>query len=145
METGSETFVRSYDAEAASVGVARADLAGFAAGAGASDTLVDGVRLAVSEAVTNVVRHAYPLTPGEVRVRAAIGDDGLEVVVSDDGCGVHSDAEGAGLGLGLTLIYEVSDEMTLAPRANGGTDVRMRFSLAQSEQSLRSRSGAPVG
>jgi anti-sigma regulatory factor (Ser/Thr protein kinase) len=145
METGSETFVRSYDAEPASVGVARADLAGFAAGAGASDTLLDGVRLAVSEAVTNVVRHAYPLTGGEIRVRAAVRVDGLEVVVSDDGCGVHSDTDGAGLGLGLALICEVSDEMTLAPRANGGTDVRMRFSLPRSGQPVRPGSGATVG
>jgi len=145
METGSDTFVRSYDAEPPSVGAARADLAGFAAGAGASDALLDGVRLAVSEAVTNVVRHAYPLAAGEIRVRAAIADDELEVVVSDDGCGVHAGTDGAGLGLGLALICEVSDEMTLAPRAGGGTDVRMRFSLAQSGQSARSRSGAPVG
>src|ERR1700761_8873085 len=108
METGSETFVRSYDAEAASVGVARADLAGFAAGAGASDVLVDGVRLAVSEAVTNVVRHAYPLKPGEIRVRASVGDEALEIVVSDDGCGVHSGTDADGLGLGLALICEVS-------------------------------------
>jgi hypothetical protein len=52
---------------------------------------------------------------------------------------VHSDTDAAGLGLGLALICEVSDQMTLATRADGGTDVRMRFSL------LGSDSGAPVG
>ncbi len=133
MEAGSNTFCRSYEAEPDSVAVARAELASFASGAGASDTLVDGVRLAVSEAVTNAVRHAYPAEPGEVRVRARVGDQGLEVVVSDDGCGVHSDTHDGGLGFGLALIYEVSDQMTLAPRADGGTDVRMRFSLLGSD------------
>jgi two-component sensor histidine kinase len=61
-------------------------------------------------------------------------------VVSDDGCGVHRDrADDGGLGFGLALICELSDQMTLAPRSNGGTDVRMRFSL------LESGSGAAVG
>ena len=131
MEPVTKTFSRSYDAEPASVGRARAEFGGFAAGAGVTDVLVDGVRLAVSEAVTNVVRHAYPLEPGMVRVRARTDDETLEVVVTDDGCGVHSGTEDAGLGLGLALIYEVSDQMTLVPRADGGTEVRMRFSLLE--------------
>lgn len=132
-------FTRSYEAEPPSVARARAELADFAAQAGASEPLLDGVRLAVSEAVTNAVCHAYPLDPGEIRVRASVGDEALEVVVSDDGRGVHSGEDGGGLGLGLAVIYEVSDEMTLAPRADGGTEVRMRFSL------LESGSGAAVG
>ena len=77
-----------------------------------------------------MVRHAYPLDPGEIRVRGQVGDGVLEVVVSDDGGGVHRDrADDSGLGFGLALICEVSDQMTLAPRSDGGTDVRMRFSL----------------
>jgi len=132
MESASNTISRSYDAEPSSVGLARAELAGFAVHAGASDVLVDGIRLAVSEAVTNAVRHAYPVQPGEVRVRARIEAAALEVVVSDDGCGVHSGADDAGLGFGLALIHEVSDQMTIAPRAHGGTEVRMRFCLPES-------------
>jgi serine/threonine-protein kinase RsbW len=136
MQAGTIIFTRSYDAEPAAVARARAELAGVAAEAGASDALADGVRLAVSEAVTNVVRHAYPVDAGPVRVSAGLDHGVLEVVVSDDGCGVHSRADEAGLGVGLALISEVSDQMTLAPRADGGTDVRMRFSLI---------SGGPVG
>jgi anti-sigma regulatory factor (Ser/Thr protein kinase) len=129
-------IARSYEADPESVGRARAELACFASRAGASKTVTDGVRLAVSEAVTNAVRHAYPLHPGEVRVRAQAVADEIEVVVSDDGCGVHRDDAAAhqgttdrGLGFGLALICAVSDQMTLAPRSTGGTDVRMRFSL----------------
>jgi anti-sigma regulatory factor (Ser/Thr protein kinase) len=139
MQSVSRTFARRYDADPESVGRARAELAHFASRAGASPSLVDGVRLAVSEAVTNAVRHAYPLDPGEVRVRALVGEDVLEVVVSDDGCGVHRDrTDNGGLGFGLALICEVSDQMTLGARSDGGTDVRMRFSL------LESGSGAAV-
>ena len=130
---GTITFARRYEAEPSSVALARAELAEFAADAGAPEPLVDGVRLAVSEAVTNAVRHAYPLKAGEVRVRARVRGEALEVVVSDDGCGVHSGNSGGGLGLGLAVICDVSDEMTLAPRADGGTEVRMRFSLLESE------------
>ena len=133
MQSVTRTFASSYDADPRSVGRARAELARFASGAGASPALVDGVRLAVSEAVTNAVRHAYPVDPGEIRVRALIARDVLEVVVSDDGCGVHRDrTSGGGLGFGLALICEVSDQMTLAPRSDGGTEVRMRFSLIES-------------
>ena len=139
MQPGTTTFARSYEAEPASVALARAELASFAVDAGASEVLVDGVRLAVSEAVTNAVRHAYPLQSGAVRVRASAGDEALEVVVSDDGCGVHSGTDAVGLGLGLALIHEVSDQMTLAPRVDGGTEVRMRFSLPAAG------SGAPLG
>ncbi|MFZ0386689.1 MAG: ATP-binding protein [Solirubrobacteraceae bacterium] len=138
MPSVTHTFARRYEADPESVGRARAELACFASRAGASQRLVDGLRLAVSEAVTNVVRHAYPVDPGEIRVRALAGEDGLEVVVSDDGCGVHRDrADDSGLGFGLALICELSDQMTLAPRSGGGTEVRMRFSL--------SGSGAAVG
>ena len=96
MQSVTHTFARRYEADPESVGRARAELARFASRAGASETLVDGLRLAVSEAVTNAVRHAYPLDPGEIRVRALVGEDGLEVVVSDDGCGVHRDRDGSG-------------------------------------------------
>jgi anti-sigma regulatory factor (Ser/Thr protein kinase) len=130
MGSVTQTFARSYEADPESVGRARAEMAHFASCAGASPTLVDGVRLAVSEAVTNAVRHAYPVDPGEVRVRALAGEDVLEVVVSDDGCGVHRErTSGGGLGFGLALICELSDQMTLAPRSEGGTDIRMCFSL----------------
>jgi serine/threonine-protein kinase RsbW len=137
MQCATRSFARRYEADPESVGRARAELAGFVSRAGASDSLVDGVRLAVSEAVTNVVRHAYPIDPGEVRVRAHAGEDVLEVVVSDDGCGVHRDRNSnGGLGFGLALICEVSDQMTLAPGSDGGTDVCMRFSLLQSDSGV---------
>jgi anti-sigma regulatory factor (Ser/Thr protein kinase) len=134
-----DTFARSYEAEPSAVARARTELADFASEAGASAALVDGVRLAVSEAVTNAVRHAYPRTGGEVRVLARAGEDELEVIVDDDGCGVRSDSDDHGLGFGLALMCEMSDEMTLAPRADGGTEVRMRFGLGAAD------SGAALG
>jgi anti-sigma regulatory factor (Ser/Thr protein kinase) len=86
------------------------------------------VSLAVTEAVANVVLHAYPTGGGDVTVTVdTVGDD-LVVVVSDSGVGGHSfqSSGQAGLGLGLALIRELSTSATIAPTSEG-TAVTMRF------------------
>ena len=58
------------------------------------------VELAVSEAVTNAVAHAYRETGGgEVEVMVSVGPDLVEVIVSDDGSGLlgNSESDGAGV------------------------------------------------
>jgi len=132
MARASETFARTYPAEPASVARARAEIARFMSVAGGGPRLIDAVRLAVSEAVTNSVRHAYRAGDrGEVRIVALLAGGALEVVVSDDGRGVCADAPRGerGLGFGLGVIAEVADRLTIAPGRGGGTDVRMRFGV----------------
>jgi serine/threonine-protein kinase RsbW len=84
--------------------------------------------VAISEAVTNVVRHAYADdAPGEVRVDAAADDACLSVRVTDEGSG---EAESDSLGLGLRLMEAIADRMELGPALSGcGTVVCMEFSL----------------
>ena len=63
-----------------------------------------GSRVAVSEAVTNAVVHAYvdAPAPGEVEVFAKRDpDDGLEVHVSDEGRGMMPRRDSPGIGVGL--------------------------------------------
>src|SRR4051812_8612638 len=68
---------------------ARAHVADLARRAGAPTETLDGVRLAVSEAVSNVVVHGYrDRSPGDVTVTAEAEDHELRVVVRDDGCGL---------------------------------------------------------
>ena len=84
--------------------------------------------MAVTEAVANVVLHAYPGGAGTVTVAAEnIGDD-LVVVVSDNGAGGHSFqfSASAGLGLGLVLIRKLCASVTVVPTPEG-TVVTMRF------------------
>ncbi len=119
----------TYEATPGSIAEARARLARFAAGAGATPTLIDAVRLAASEAMTNCVLHAYRGEPGEIHVNAALVSGQLWIRISDDGPGLEPRADRPGLGLGLGLISQVSDDFAVVSRASGGTEVRMRFSL----------------
>ncbi|MGI8507357.1 MAG: ATP-binding protein [Solirubrobacteraceae bacterium] len=120
-------------AEPSSVPSARRALSDFAAVAGAEPHRVEAVRLASSEALTNAVLHAYRGEPGSVYVTAAVVADELWVLIADDGCGLEPRADRPGLGLGLGLIAQISDELAIVPRAGGGTEVRMRFNLVSAE------------
>src|SRR4051812_29990370 len=68
-------------ATATSVGPVRRAVANFAYGHGASALALESVSLAVSEALTNVVLHAYrdAPAPGPVLVVAAVRDGRLTV------------------------------------------------------------------
>jgi anti-sigma regulatory factor (Ser/Thr protein kinase) len=113
-------------AESDSVGKARHAVADFARANGADP---DDVGLAVSEAVSNAVIHAFRgRDPGRVDVRALVEGDRVVVSVSDDGVGVTPNPQSPGLGLGLALIGSLADGVEL--RRNGrpsGTTLIMRF------------------
>ncbi len=129
MGDAAKTLCLTYPAEPESVSRARRALREFAVEAGADQRQVDAVRLAGSEAVTNAVVHAYRKEPGNVYVTAVLVRTELCILIADDGCGLEPHTDRPGLGLGLGLISKVSDEVTIAPRAGGGTEVRMRFKL----------------
>ncbi|QEC46342.1 ATP-binding protein [Baekduia soli] len=62
----------------------------------------EGLAVAVSEALTNVVMHAYTdcSAPGDIELHAyRVPDDGLNITVCDDGRGVRPRADSPGLGL----------------------------------------------
>ena len=69
---------------------ARAVVKQFAESKGASETVRSSAALAVSEACSNAVLHAYvdAESPGDVEVRADVSGDVLVVEVSDDGRGM---------------------------------------------------------
>jgi serine/threonine-protein kinase RsbW len=124
----------TYEASPGSVAEGRAQLADFAEKVGATPTQVDAVRLAASEAMTNSVLHAYHGGPGLIYVNAAVASGELWILISDDGCGLQPRADRPGLGLGLGLISQVSDDFAVVSRATGGTEVRIRFNLVTAEE-----------
>jgi serine/threonine-protein kinase RsbW len=87
------------------------------------------VALAISEAVTNAVLHAYRNgASGDIRVVACAEPDRLVVVVRDYGCGMSPHPSSPGLGLGLSVIGRLSTEMNVErPDDGGGTRLRMHF------------------
>jgi anti-sigma regulatory factor (Ser/Thr protein kinase) len=87
------------------------------------------VALAVSEAITNAVLHAYRGDgAGEVRVVACAEPGRLVVVVRDYGCGMSPNPDSPGLGLGLAVIGRVATELSIErPDDGGGTRLRMCF------------------
>lgn len=94
-----------------------------------ADTLSD-IRLAVTEACTNVVVHAYPDgRDGPLEVRASISEEGLTVVVRDEGHGIAPRPDSPGLGLGLPLIASLAETVELGRGVDERTEVRMTFSL----------------
>jgi anti-sigma regulatory factor (Ser/Thr protein kinase) len=125
---------KSYPAVPASVPRARAALGAFAAGAGATPGQLADVRLLVSEAVTNVVQHAYDSMPGEVHLSATVAGEELWILIADDGRGLRVRRASQGLGLGLAWMARFSDELTLAERASGGLEVRLRFDLQRTAE-----------
>ncbi len=101
----------------------------FATANGAAPKVVEAVALAVTEAVTNVVKHAYE--PGAsdrtMWLRGSAGDGLLEITVSDRGLGFRESAH-PGLGVGLSIIANMSAELDV-DQSPAGTELRMRFPL----------------
>ena len=92
-------------------------------------TLSD-IKLAVTEACTNVVVHAYPnRDDGPLGVQATVNDRTLTIVVTDEGCGVLPRTDSPGLGLGLPLIATLAESLELGTGSNQETEVRMTFDL----------------
>lgn len=125
------SFSAVYPALSGSVAVVRRALVEFAARVGASQAKIDAVELAVSEAATNVVVHAYSelVVPGTIEVTGALASGELCVIVADRGTGLRALPDAPGLGLGLALIAQLADAVEFIRRGEGGLELRMRFAL----------------
>jgi len=93
---------------------------------------LDRIRLALTEACANVVRHAYPDDPGMLEVGACLGQKTVVIHVCDAGIGPGeggtADIEPTPGGLGLPLIGMLADRVEVTSQAPG-TSVRMTFEL----------------
>jgi serine/threonine-protein kinase RsbW len=99
----------------------------------ADDAMAD-LKLALTEAVSNSVRHAYgPNGDGHVDVTYELRPDGLGIEVVDDGAGFDPDEapsfDGGELsegGLGIAIIRSIADEFEIesSPSERGS---RLRF------------------
>ncbi len=95
------------------------------------ETLAD-LKLALTEACSNSVRHAYAGGEGYVDIRYELHADRLVIEVADDGEGFDPQEAGGGGdelsegGLGIAIIRAIADELDIGPR-DGGRGSRLRF------------------
>ena len=116
-------------ARAENVAVVRHAFGGLGDALDVDDQVLADVKLAVTEACTNVVIHAYPDGEGPMEVRAVLGEDELSIVVCDRGRGVMPRADSPGLGLGLPLIATLTESLELGTGDDDATEVRMTFRI----------------
>jgi serine/threonine-protein kinase RsbW len=130
---GVRTVRLSVPARAEFIALARLALTGLADIVALSDELLADLKLALTEAVSNSVRHAYADGAGYVSIAYELTGDVLAVEVVDDGKGFDPDRppalEGEELtegGLGIAIIRTIADEFELSSQP-GVRGSRLRF------------------
>jgi serine/threonine-protein kinase RsbW len=143
----------SIPARAEGVGVVRQALSGLAEALAIDATVLSDMKMAVTEACTNVVVHAYAddaggTADGSLDVDVLADEISLTVAVRDHGAGMHSPDSPSGraaLGLGLPLIAALSDDWNVSGPEGGGTEVRMRFLYTRTEDPVEANPIAETG
>jgi anti-sigma regulatory factor (Ser/Thr protein kinase) len=120
-------------ARAENVAVVRHAFGGLGEALGMGEQLLSDIKLAVTEACTNVVVHAYAGAEGPLEVDATVAGSQLEILVRDHGRGVLPRTDSPGLGLGLPLIATLAETLELGTDDMHHTEVRMIFRLADDE------------
>jgi anti-sigma regulatory factor (Ser/Thr protein kinase) len=98
---------------------------------GADPFLLSSIVLCVSEAVTNVVAHAYrhEREPGQLELQAQRPAGGLCLSVRDHGCGMGPRRDSPGAGLGLGIITQIAARTAIKDVPPHGTELVMRFDV----------------
>ena len=134
MSAGTYVVRLDFPAKADYLLLARLALSGLARTLTLDDDDVADLKLAVTEACGNAVRHAYEGDDGSVAVSYVVGPGTLELIVEDRGTGIsdgddaseeddHEPLEG---GMGMAIIRAVVDVVDVREGADGrGTVVHM--------------------
>jgi serine/threonine-protein kinase RsbW len=121
-------------AKAEYISLSRLALSGLSRVRAFSDETLADLKLALTEACSNSVRHAYEDGEGHVDVSFELREDRLIVEVADDGTGFEpgevgsngGDAELSEGGLGIAIIRSIADQVEIGG-GPGGRGSRLRF------------------
>jgi serine/threonine-protein kinase RsbW len=130
--TDSRSVLLTIPAKAEYITLGRLALTGLSRLRPLGDETLADLKLALTEACSNSVRHAYPQGDGQVEIRYELHADRLVIEVADDGEGFDhrpptgEDDDLAEGGLGIAIIRAVADEFELGAKS-GGRGSRLRF------------------
>lgn len=125
----------SIPAKAEYITLSRLALSGLSRVRPLRDEVLADLKLALTEACSNSVRHAYDDDGGHVAISFELRDDRLIIEVSDDGSGFDSESAGRNGddgeeltegGLGIAIIRSVADEVEIGGGPDGRGS-RLRF------------------
>ena len=134
---GSRAVRLRIPARAEYIALSRLALAGLARVRPFSDEVLADLKLAITEACSNSVRHAYDGGEGMVEIVYRLEPGRITIEVADEGPGFDHDGE-PGLpeehdlsegGLGIAIIRSIADELEIG-RGDAGRGSRLRFSKA---------------
>lgn len=117
------------------VGLCRVVVATFAANLDFTLAEIDEIKVAVSEAVSNVVVHAYPDKEGLISLRCEESEGGITISVRDQGVGIRDvdqarqasfSTDPERMGLGFVFMESFSDEFLVESEPGKGTRIEMR-------------------
>ncbi len=131
--TVGEVFTLDIPAKAEYVGLGRLALAGLLRNGGFSEDCVADLKLALTEACSNSVRHAHDHDGAQVHLAFTLSDADLTIQIRDEGGGFHEDdvdcpeCQGfAGIeaidgSIGISIIRAVVDDFSLERLESGGS------------------------
>jgi serine/threonine-protein kinase RsbW len=133
MEAKATSLSLKLAAEPQNVRQARDEAASYAEGLGLSSPGVEDLKTIISEACSNIVRHAYPEDakerPMEVEMDKTDGE--LRVRVRDSGTGIRppTGARPSSLRLGFLLMGSLADFLQLRTGRGQGTELLLKVPL----------------
>ena len=133
-----------FDSRSQNEGFVRVAVAAFATQLNPTLEEVADLKTAVSEAVTNVVIHAYQGKTGKVRIECSVREKEMTVTVIDYGVGIENIEKAMEplyttrpeldrSGMGFAFMEAFMDELEVESQPGQGTTVRMKkkFGIGQ--------------
>jgi serine/threonine-protein kinase RsbW len=144
--TEASTVSLELDSRPRSLALVRGMLSAVGDQLGLGAELLDDVNIAVSEACSNVVLHAYGDGVGPLQIGLELAPQDLVVVIRDRGVGIaqSSPAEGR-LGVGVGMMKALATHAQLIQTPYGGTDVRLTFACESLWPQVAAGALAPDG
>lgn len=128
MKAGALGLELTVDATSENVPLLRHATRAYLEDLGLRDPTLNDALLAVTEACSNVVRHAYDEdADGKMTLTATTVDAHVAITIGDHGRGFQLRIDSPGLGIGIPLITALASSVEIKEPPHGGTEIAMTF------------------